>query len=124
MIATDRVQTVVLVDFPQELCSLRTRLPDGREFQSILWRPVLPAWANDCLFRTGHRCKEIAVGLPTRALESKTFEVLATVLGRSKINLMSIVQDGDLVEDVVSGLRGLVDCHTCTGSHEFCRLAK
>src|SRR5689334_8223811 len=98
MIATDRVQMVVLVDFLQELCSLRTRLPDGREFQSILWSPVLPAWANDCLFRTGHRCKEIAVSLSIRALKSETFEVLTTVLGGSEINLMSIVQDGDLVE--------------------------
>lgn len=96
-------------DLRQKLLIFVALLPSGRKFlwgggylafKSFSWSPL--TW-------TGERSKEVWHRLLRRAVESHIDKELLRIGGLAEKDLLAFIENGDLVETVVSGLGSLVN---------------
>ena len=123
-LAADGVLEVEGVDGVHEPRVVGALLPARHELVGRAWRGGLEARAHHALGGAGQRGQEVGGGLALRAGEAQPDEEGLGLGGGAKVDLAPLVQHGDLVEDVVDALRGLVDGQAGGGAVELGRQAQ
>jgi len=82
-------------------------------------RPALKARSYNTLLRARHGCEEVGCGCASRALKSEIDKILLRIVGPAEEDLAAFVQYNDLVKEVVSTLRCLVDRNAGGASKKF-----
>jgi len=103
------VSDLVLLDLDLQSLVLGAVLPGSSKLIGGAGNLALESLSHDSLTRSSHGGQEIRSGLASRALKTEVDKVLLGSVGAAKEDLATLVEDGGLVEKVVSALRRLVN---------------
>lgn len=94
----ERMLLAVRFNVVQKLVPLSALLPTASKLLCSPRRCILGSWTYATFRRTGHACEKIRSRLTVCTFKAKGFKVLLGGVCSAKVYLLTVVQNGDLVE--------------------------